>query len=166
MEDGSDQFRGGGGLHRNNIGWVWAQYRYTIYMCVCVRACAIYHLVWWSPTEVWLSKVSAICDFGQPFHIANIFCSRMIDQNYEMTNIFVSHFWVGDHHPGWRIHLPYIYVQYICIEPRLNLCCFCVDPPEWPVGPHTHPHRDLGPQPTPPHVPPCTWTGPSGPTYL
>jgi hypothetical protein len=43
--------------------------------------------------------MSAICDFGQPFHIANIFWSRMADQtyeiadqNYRMADIFVSHF--------------------------------------------------------------------------
>jgi hypothetical protein len=42
--------------------------------------------------------MSAICDFGQPFHIVNIFWSKMVDQNCEMANIFVRHFLVGDHH--------------------------------------------------------------------
>jgi hypothetical protein len=36
--------------------------------------------------------MSAICDFGQSFHIVNIFCFRMIDKNKKMTNILVSYF--------------------------------------------------------------------------
>jgi hypothetical protein len=39
--------------------------------------------------------MSAICDFGQPFHIAYIFWSRMADQNCKMADIFVGHFWVS-----------------------------------------------------------------------
>jgi hypothetical protein len=33
-----------------------------------------------------------IYDFDQSFHITNIFWSRMIDQNYKMPDIVVSHF--------------------------------------------------------------------------
>jgi hypothetical protein len=44
--------------------------------------------------------MSVICDFGQSFQIANIFWSKMADQNYEMIDIFVSHFLIGDHHLG------------------------------------------------------------------
>jgi hypothetical protein len=37
-------------------------------------------------------------DFDQSFQIFNISCSKMIDKNIKITDILVSHFWVGDHH--------------------------------------------------------------------
>jgi hypothetical protein len=36
-----------------------------------------------SHTQNLLSKISAICDFGQPIQIANIFLCGMADQNHE-----------------------------------------------------------------------------------
>jgi hypothetical protein len=33
-----------------------------------------------------------ICDFGQPFQIANIFWSKMVEQNREMADNLISHF--------------------------------------------------------------------------
>jgi hypothetical protein len=33
-----------------------------------------------------------ICDFSQSFQIVNIFYSKMIGQNYEMSDIFISYF--------------------------------------------------------------------------
>jgi hypothetical protein len=44
--------------------------------------------------------MSAIYDFGDPFQIANIFWSRIADQNREIVYIFVSYFWMDDHHLG------------------------------------------------------------------
>jgi hypothetical protein len=42
----------------------------------------------------------AICDFGRPFQIFNIFYSRMADKNREMTDILICRFLVGDHQLG------------------------------------------------------------------
>jgi hypothetical protein len=41
--------------------------------------------------------MSAIFNFGQAFQIANIFWSKMVDQNHEMDDIYVSYFLIGDH---------------------------------------------------------------------
>jgi hypothetical protein len=51
-----------------------------------------YHLGWWSPTQKWLTKISVIYNFGQLFYITNIFWSKMTDQNYKMSDIFIGHF--------------------------------------------------------------------------
>jgi hypothetical protein len=64
--------------------------------------------------------MSVICDFGQSFQIANIFWSEMADQNYEMIDIFVSHFLIGDHHLGDKERYP-IYILYIYIAPGCSL---------------------------------------------
>jgi hypothetical protein len=73
-----------------------------------------WNLGWWSPTQKWLTKIWVICNFGQPFQIVNIFWSRMADQNRKMAVIFVSYFWMGDHHLGdkQRYH---IYILFIIV---------------------------------------------------
>jgi hypothetical protein len=73
-----------------------------------------WNLGWWSPTQKWLTKIWVICNFGQPFQIVNIFWSRMADQNRKMAIIFVSYFWMGDHHLGdkQRYH---IYILFIIV---------------------------------------------------
>jgi hypothetical protein len=57
----------------------------------------------------WLIKKLVIYDFCQPFQIVNIFLSRTTGQNYEMADIFVSHFLVGDQHLGDEQRYP-IYI--------------------------------------------------------
>jgi hypothetical protein len=46
--------------------------------------------------------MSAICDFGQPFQIVNIICSRMADKNRESAAVAVD-FAPKCHHGPWLL---------------------------------------------------------------
>jgi hypothetical protein len=65
------------------------------YIYIYIYIHAIHHLGWWSLTQKWLTKMSAIHDFCQPFQIANIFWSGMTDQNHEWLAFWSAIFeWV------------------------------------------------------------------------
>jgi hypothetical protein len=50
---------------------------YIIYIYI-LQINDIHHVGWWLSNQKWLTKISSICNFDQPFWIANIFWSEML----------------------------------------------------------------------------------------